>query len=97
MYIGESVILIYDGTYDGFLSAVFDAYDLKLAPEDIAPSMALSVTSSHIAAVGVPVVGGLLWLIDYRIPFWMGTGLALVSLLLVQYIDRELRKGRASA
>jgi Arabinose efflux permease len=51
--------------------------------EDIAPSMAVGVTVNHIAAVGVPLIGGMLWMIDYRIPFWMGTGFGVLSLLAV--------------
>jgi len=31
------MIYIYDGTYEGFLSAVFDAYTLKKEPADIVP------------------------------------------------------------
>lgn len=55
-------------------------------PEDIAPSMAVGVTVNHIAAVFVPLVGGMLWMIDYRIPFMLGTVFAIVSLCLVQCI-----------
>ncbi|MDR2368838.1 MAG: MFS transporter, partial [Deltaproteobacteria bacterium] len=48
-------------------------YFQKVAdPKDIAPSMALGVTVNHIVAVIVPFVGGALWMIDRRIPFFMG-------------------------
>ncbi len=63
--------------------------------EDIAPSMAVSFTINHIAAVVVPVVGGALWLIDYKIPFIMGAGLAMISLYFVQYINREIEKNNS--
>jgi hypothetical protein len=53
---------------------------------DIAPSMAVGFTINHIAAVFLPALGGLLWMIDYRIPFIGGAMLALVSLLAVQLI-----------
>ncbi len=62
--------------------------------EDIAPSMAVSFTINHIAAVVVPVVGGALWLIDYKIPFIMGAVLACISLFFVQYINKEIEKNR---
>ncbi len=60
--------------------------------QDIAPSMAVSFTINHISAVVVPVLGGALWLWDYKLPFIMGAVLACVSLYLVQYINGEIAK-----
>jgi predicted MFS family arabinose efflux permease len=91
------VLYVIDQLVYNFAIAVRTFFQKIAAPEDIAPSMAVSVTINHIAAVGVPAAGGMLWLIDYRMPFWIGAGLALVSLLLVQYIDRQLYGERASA
>ena len=60
-------------------------YFQKVAdPRDIAPSMAAGNTINHIAAVFLPFIGGLLWMVDYRIPFLIGAGLSLVSLIIVQ-------------
>ncbi|MCF8108805.1 MAG: MFS transporter [Desulfohalobiaceae bacterium] len=56
------------------------------APGDIAPSMAVGFTINHIAAVVLPVLGGLLWLFDYRFVFLSGVLLSLCSLALVQAI-----------
>ncbi len=51
-------------------------YFQKIADQgDIAPSMAVGLTVNHVAAVAVPLVGGFLWMLDYRIPFLMGGGL----------------------
>lgn len=62
-------------------------YFQKIAdPLDIAPTMALGVTINHIAAVIVPLVGGLLWMYDFRLPFWMGIGFAAASLIMTQFI-----------
>jgi len=55
-------------------------------PRDIAPSMAVGFTINHIAAVVLPAVGGLLWIIDYRIPFIFGAFLSMISLIAVQRI-----------
>jgi hypothetical protein len=46
----------------------------------------LSFTINHIAAVVLPAIGGVLWMIDYRIPFVGGAVFSLVSLLAVQKI-----------
>ena len=60
-------------------------YFQKVAdPRDIAPSMAAGNTINHIAAVALPLIGGLLWIVDYRIPFLIGAGLSLISLIIVQ-------------
>ena len=61
-------------------------------PEDIAPSMSAGFAINHIAAVAFPVFGGILWMLDYRIPFYVGAGLALISLLAVQLIPSQLKK-----
>jgi hypothetical protein len=48
--------------------------------------MAVGFTINHIVAVVVPVIGGILWMTDYRIPFLMGAGMSIISLILVQMI-----------
>ena len=55
-------------------------------PQDIAPSMAAGFTINHIAAVVMPVIGGIVWMIDYRIPFIAGALMSLISLAAVQKI-----------
>ena len=50
-------------------------------PGDLTPSLAMGLTMNHVAAVIVPVTGGILWHTsgNYQIPFWIGVGLAAVS------------------
>jgi hypothetical protein len=68
-------------------SIAIRTYFHKIAdPQDIAPSTAVGVTINHLAAVFLPALGGLLWMIDYRIPFFIGTGLSVVSLCFAQCI-----------
>jgi predicted MFS family arabinose efflux permease len=68
-------------------------YFQKIAePEDIAPSAAVGFTINHIAAVALPVLGGYLWMIDYRIPFLGGAVMGFVSLCLVQLIKLKPKK-----
>ena len=57
-------------------------------PKDIAQSMAVGFTINHIAAVVMPAIGGALWMIDYRIPFVVGSVFSLISLMAVQRIPR---------
>jgi predicted MFS family arabinose efflux permease len=68
-------------------SIAIQTYFQKIAdPRDTAPSMAVGFTINHIAAVLLPAVGGLLWMVDYRIPFVAGAAMSLVSLLASQRI-----------
>ncbi len=73
-------------------------YFQKIAdPKDIAPSMAVGFTINHIAAVFLPVIGGLLWMVDYRIPFIAGAVFSLISLLAVQRISHSIRIAESAA
>jgi hypothetical protein len=58
-------------------------------PEDIASTISVSFTINHIAAVVLPAIGGVLWMIDYRIPFIGGAVFSLVSLMAVQRIQTD--------
>lgn len=66
-------------------------------PRDIAPSMAMGFTINHIAAVVLPFLGGLLWLVDYRLVFASGVILCLGSLAMVQVIPSQLAAARVSS
>lgn len=49
-------------------------------PEDLTPSLVMGSTVNHIAAVGVPVVGGLLWAsTGYQVTFLAGAATCLLS------------------
>lgn len=89
MYIVDNIVF-------NFVMAVRTFFQKIADPADIAPSMAVSVTVNHVAAVVIPAIGGLLWMVDYRIPFYAGACMAIVSLLLVQCMDRELAKHGSS-
>jgi hypothetical protein len=68
-------------------AVAINTYFQKVAdPRDIAPSMAVGFTINHIAAVALPVLGGALWMVDYRIPFVAGAVLAAVNLVAIQRI-----------
>ncbi len=60
-------------------------------PGDIAPSMAVGFTINHVAAVFLPALGGMLWMVDYRYVFFSGALLSFFSLLLVWLIPAQLR------
>ena len=77
---------IIDHILFNFAIAIRTYFQKVADPQDIAPSMAAGFTINHIAAVVMPVLGGLVWMIDYRIPFIAGAGMSLISLAAVQKI-----------
>jgi hypothetical protein len=83
-------LYVLDHVFFNFAIAISTFFQKIADPRDIAPSMAMGFTINHIAAVVLPALGGLLWLVDYRIPFLAGAGLSFVSLMLVQCITGQL-------
>lgn len=81
-----SLLYIFDHIFFNFAIAIRTFFQKIGDPKDIAPSMAVGFTINHIAAVFLPALGGILWMVDYRIPFVAGAGLSLISLLAVQKI-----------
>jgi len=63
----------------------------KIAPEeDLKPSLAMGVTMNHVAAVAAPLVGGLAWhYFGYQVIFFTGSILAVISLIVSQWVDPE--------
>lgn len=85
-YIVAGIMYVLDFIFFNFSVAVQTYYQKIAAPEDMASGMAMGFTINHIAAIVVPVLGGLLWMVDYRIPFFIGVGMGICSLLLSQLI-----------
>ena len=86
-----ALLYILDHIFFNFAIAIRTYFQKVSDPRDIAPSMAVGFTINHIAAVFLPALGGFLWVVDYRIPFFGGAVMALISLLAVQAIDRSIR------
>ncbi|MBT3586757.1 MAG: MFS transporter [Halobacteriovoraceae bacterium] len=79
-------LYILDNLSFGFSMAT-KSYFQKIADSaDLAPTAGVSFTINHIAAVIIPYIGGILWLVDWRIPFYMAAFLSLLSLFLTRYI-----------
>ena len=81
-----AVLYILDHIFFNFAIAIRTYFQKVGDRRDIAPSMAVGFTINHIAAVFLPALGGLLWVIDYRIPFFGGAVMAVVSLFAIQLI-----------
>lgn len=77
-------LYVIDNILFNFAIGIRTYFQKTADPADIAPSMAVGFTINHIVAVVLPVFGGALWLIDFRIPFVMGSILGLMSLVVTQ-------------
>jgi hypothetical protein len=65
-------------------------YFQKIAdPKDIASSSGVSFTINHIAAVVIPFAFGKLWDNSSSTVFYAGAGMALISLILAQFISTK--------
>jgi MFS family permease len=81
-----AVLFILDQIFFNFSIAIRTYFQKVGDPRDIAPSMAVGFTINHIAAVFLPAIGGFVWVLDYRIPFFGGAVIAVISFIAVQKI-----------
>ncbi|MFW8637036.1 MFS transporter [Cribrihabitans pelagius] len=76
------------------LALALKTYFQKIAdPGDIAPTAAVAFTINHIAAVFLPVLLGLLWVVSPGAVFALAAGMALISLTLALLIPRHPEPG----
>ncbi len=76
------------------MALALKTYFQKIAdPQDIAPTAAVAFTINHIAAVVLPVLLGLLWLISPGAVFIFAAGIACGSFALALLIPRHPAKG----
>lgn len=80
------ILYVVDHIFFNFAIAIRTYFQKVADPQDIAPSMAVAFTINHIAAVVMPVIGGALWMVDYRIPFIAGAVMSAISFMAVQWI-----------
>ena len=85
-------LYIADHIFFNFAIAIRTFFQKIADPQDIAPSMAVGFTINHIAAVFLPAIGGMIWIIDYRWVFFGGAMLSFLSLVLVQLISSQVEK-----
>lgn len=84
-------LFVLDHVFFGFNLAI-DSYFQKIArsPEEITSNISMAQTINHISALIVPVLGGILWAqIAPSATFLAGVAIAVISLVLVQFIRTE--------
>jgi predicted MFS family arabinose efflux permease len=85
------VLFIMDHIFFGFNLAI-ESYFQKIArsPEEITSNLGMAQTINHVSALVVPVLGGILWeQVSPSAPFIVGVIVAVISLILVQFMRTE--------
>jgi hypothetical protein len=87
-------LFILDSIFFNF-SIGLNTYLQKTAdPEDLGSSTAVGFTINHISAIIIPVFGGFLWMLNWRLPFLVGTGFTILSLFFTQMITTGYHEKR---
>jgi predicted MFS family arabinose efflux permease len=82
------VLFVMDNILFGFNLALTTYFQkIAITQEEITSNLAVQLSINHIAAIVMPVIGGTAWeLFGSQAPFLVGVGIALVSLILVQFL-----------
>lgn len=82
------IFFVLDNIVFGFNLALTTYFQkIAVTQEEITSNLAVQQTINHVAAIVVPVIGGTAWeLFGKQAPFLAGVGIALASLVLVQFI-----------
>jgi len=89
-------LYVLDHIFFNFAMAIRTYFQKVADPSHIAPSMSVSFAINHIAAVIVPVVGAIVWeFYSTSVPFVIGAGLSVLSLIFVQFIRTQVAEKQA--
>jgi hypothetical protein len=87
-------LFVLDSIFFNF-SIGLNTYLQKTAdPEDLGSSTAVGFTINHISAVIIPFFGGVLWMLNWRLPFLVGTGFTILALFFTQMITTDYHERR---
>jgi len=92
-HIIAAALYVIDHLFFAFAISIKTYFQKIAAPKDIASTAGVSFTINHIAAVGLPAVFGFIWLGNPSMVFFIGAGMAVISLLLALLITRDPREG----
>ena len=80
LYVIYNVLMLFSMSTNTYLKRTAD-------PEDVGPSLAMGMTTMHISAMIVPILGGMLWeRFGFQVPFLVGCGFIVLSIVVSQMI-----------
>jgi len=83
------ILYVVDSIFFNFAIGLSTYLQKTADTEDLAQSVAVGFTINHISAVVIPLIGGSLWLLNWRLPFIIGACLTVISLYFTQKIKRH--------
>ena len=86
-----TAMYLVDNLFFSFVISINSYFRKHADPKDIAPSMSVGFTINHLSAVILPIVGGFLWTISWRIPFFASAALSLLSLFFAQKVKQPYK------
>lgn len=89
-----AVLYVVDHAFFAIAIAIKTYFQKISDPADIAPTAGVAFTINHIAAVFIPVIFGLVWLVSPAAVFLAGAAMAAVSLFLSTLIPSHPEEGR---
>jgi hypothetical protein len=92
-HIVAAALYVLDHLFFAFAISIKTYFQKIAAPKDIASTAGVSFTINHIAAVGIPAAFGFIWLGNPSLVFFIGAGMAVISLLLALLIPRDPHEG----
>jgi MFS family permease len=88
LYVLDSVLFMFN--------MALPTYVGRIAPaSDRTPTLSMGVAFNHIAAVAMPLVGGMLWGYGYQWVFYVGAAVAAASILAALAVPRHARRAAA--
>ncbi|MCL1125883.1 MFS transporter [Shewanella surugensis] len=91
-----SSLYVIDNIFFAMAIATKTYFQKIASPEDIASTSGVSFTINHIAAVILPVFLGMVWMINPAWVFYIGAGMAVVSLVLALLVPHMPKPGHES-
>ncbi len=88
-----AALYVIDHLFFALAIAIKTYFQKIVRPEDIAASAGVSFSINHIAAVFIPALLGMLWIIKPAWVFYIGAGFALCSLSLAMLIPNKPMQG----
>ena len=88
-----AALYVIDHLFFAFSIAIKTYFQKIADPADIASTAGVSFTINHIAAVGIPAIFGFIWLQDPGMVFFIGAGMAMISLVLSLNVPRHPDQG----
>jgi len=89
-------LYLLDHLFFGMAIAIKTYFQKIADPADIAATSSISFTINHIAAVILPALLGIVWVINHSAVFLVGAGIAASSLLLSQLIPNDPKPSLAT-